>query len=96
MFSFETPGDYVQRIEFSDAENYLLRNNQIRREYPLVLVVHSLIDDNSTDFFQLVRFPNKKLSPDSYYYSLANSNRNITCEIIDTQRPFYQTISVNL
>ena len=34
-FSFETSGDYVQHVHFSDAENYLIKNNQTRREYPL-------------------------------------------------------------
>ncbi|CAF0945104.1 unnamed protein product [Adineta steineri] len=52
-FNFETSGDYVQRIEFSDAENYLINNNETRREYPLVLIVHSLITENSEEFFQL-------------------------------------------
>lgn len=54
MFSFQTPGDYSQHIEFSNAENYLINKNETRREYPLVLIVHSWIDENSKDFFQLV------------------------------------------
>ncbi|CAF1291134.1 unnamed protein product [Rotaria sp. Silwood1] len=53
IFSFQTPGDYIQHVKFSDAENYLTQNNETRREYPLVIVVHSLIDENSQEFFQL-------------------------------------------
>lgn len=56
LFSFETEGDYVQHIQFSDAENYLINNNQTRREYPLVLIFHSFIDEDSTEFFQVVNF----------------------------------------
>ncbi|UJR36893.1 hypothetical protein I4U23_029606 [Adineta vaga] len=51
--NFDTPGDYVQRIEFSDADNYVIKNNQIRRDYPLVLILHSFIDENSNEFFRL-------------------------------------------
>jgi len=51
IFSFDTAGDYTQHIKFSDAENHLIKNNQTRREYPLVLILHSFIDDNREDFF---------------------------------------------
>jgi hypothetical protein len=48
LFSFDTPGDHRQHIQFSDAENYLINNNnQTRREYPLVLIVHSASDDDN-------------------------------------------------
>ncbi|CAF1318608.1 unnamed protein product [Rotaria sordida] len=53
IFNFETTGDYIQCAKFSDAENYLIQNNTTRREYPLVIVVHSFIDENSQEFFQL-------------------------------------------
>lgn len=55
LFSFETSGDYVQHITFNDAENYLTTNNTARREYPLVVIVHSFIDDNPQDYLQLVK-----------------------------------------
>jgi len=54
LFSFDTLGDHTQHIRFSDAENYLINNNQTRREYPLVLILHRSIDEDSKDFFQLV------------------------------------------
>ena len=54
-FSFEMPGDHTQKIRYSDAENYLMNNtNATRREYPLVLMVHALIGEDSREFFQLV------------------------------------------
>ena len=31
----------------------MIKNNQIRREYPLVLITHSFIDENSNEFFEL-------------------------------------------
>ena len=55
LFSFDAPGDHTQHIQFSDAENYLMNNeNQTRREYPLVLILHSSFDEDTNDFFQLV------------------------------------------
>jgi hypothetical protein len=53
IFSFDTPGDHTQHIRFSDAENYLINNNQTRREYPLVLILHSSFDEDTKEFFQL-------------------------------------------
>ncbi|CAF2973307.1 unnamed protein product [Rotaria sp. Silwood2] len=53
IFNFQTAGDYIQHIKFPDAENYLTQNNDTRREYPLVIIVHSFIDEDSEEFFQL-------------------------------------------
>ena len=55
-FSFQMPGDHTQEIRYSDAKNYLMNNtNATRREYPLVLMVHALIGEDSREFFQLVK-----------------------------------------
>jgi hypothetical protein len=54
LFSFDTPGDYKPHIKYPDAENYLIKKNEMRREYPLVLILHSFIDEMPTEFFQLV------------------------------------------
>jgi len=53
IFYFDNPGDYTKHIQFSDAENYLINKNETRREYPFVLLLHSFIDENSKEFFQL-------------------------------------------
>ncbi|CAF1231818.1 unnamed protein product [Rotaria magnacalcarata] len=53
IFSFETCGDYIQHVEFPDAENYLIQNNQTRRKYPLVIIVHSFASDDRQEFFRL-------------------------------------------
>ncbi|CAF3301527.1 unnamed protein product [Rotaria socialis] len=53
IFSFETCGDYVQRVKFPGAENYLIQNNQTRRKYPLVIIVHSFASDDRQEFFRL-------------------------------------------
>ena len=56
--SFDTPGSYYQRIQYENAENHVINNtnNQTRKEYPLVLILHRLIDDdNPVEFFRLVR-----------------------------------------
>ena len=52
--SFQSPGDYVQHIQFTDAENSLHENRSTRREYPLILIVHCLIEDDPNEFFQSV------------------------------------------
>jgi len=53
IFNFDTPGDHKQHIQFSDAENHLINQNETRREYPLVLILHTFIDENPEEFFQL-------------------------------------------
>jgi hypothetical protein len=67
FFSFETSGDYTQHIQFTDAENYLTKNTETRREYPLVLILHSLIEENSQEFFRTVNIFNIESRSHSFF-----------------------------
>jgi hypothetical protein len=84
MSSFECSGDYVQHMQFSDGETYLNGTSAQRRQYPLILVLHSTIENDSSEFFRLVNSRDmfEEQSLHVTVRSLANSSCLSTCAII--------------